>query len=156
MCYIYLVVLRYRVLMLGKKTTMKDKAAPFAAGAAVTAGAVVGVAAAKALSDKKTRKKIVKELSSAKKQATKTVSEVVDKRGEMLDMVKVRAEKMMPKKEVLRLAQDKNKKAAKKVSSAKKSTAVKASSAVKKATKKSPKKTNHVATSKPSSVAAAK
>ncbi len=142
--------------MLRKKPTMKDKVTPFAAGAAVTAGAVVGIAAAKALSDKKTRKKLVKEITSAKKQASKTVAEVVDKRGEMLDMVKVRAEKMMPKKELLRQAQDEKKKVAKKVSSAKRSTALKAQSTLKKTTKKSPKKTNHVATSKSSSVSASK
>jgi len=132
-----------------KKSKMKDKAAPFAAGAVVTAGAIAGVAAAKALSDKKTRNKIVKEFNSAKKQATKTVSDVVDKRGEMLDMVKDRAEKMMPKREV--------KKAVKKVSTVKKSPVVKKAVATKRvATKKASKKTNHVAPSSKSSVSASK
>ena len=93
-------MLRYGVCMLGKKTTMRDKARPFAAGAAVTAGAVVGLATAKALSDKKTRKRVVKELNSAKKQATRAVSSVVDKSDEMLAVVKSRAKKAMPTKEI--------------------------------------------------------
>ncbi len=80
-----------------KKSNLKEKAVPFAAGAAVTAGAVVGVAAAKALSDKKTRKKIVKGLTTAKQQAVTTVSDVVEKRGEMLDKVKAKAGDILPK-----------------------------------------------------------
>ena len=85
-------------MQIGKKSTLKDKAVPFAAGAAVTAGAVVGVAAAKALSDKKTRKQLVKGFNSAKKQATTTVSDMVEKRGEMMDMVMSKAKDVLPKK----------------------------------------------------------
>lgn len=85
-------------MQIRKKSTLKEKAVPFAAGAAVTAGAVVGVAAAKALSDKKTRKKVMKGLNSAKKQAVSTVSDMVEKRGEMVDMVKEKAKEVLPKK----------------------------------------------------------
>ena len=113
--------------MFEKKIKTKDKVAPFAAGVAVTAGAVVGVAAAKALSDKKTRKQLVKGFNSAKKQAVTTVSGMVEKRGEMMDMVMAKAKDVLPQKT--------QKKVVKKVTVAKMAAVKKVSTASKSTTK---------------------
>jgi len=124
--------------MFKKKSSVKDKAAPFAAGAVVTVGAMVGVAVAKALSDKKTRTKIIKDFDSAKTQAGRTLTTIVGKRGEVLEMAKSQAEKLMPKKAV--------KKEIKKAAVVRKST-----SPVKVATKKASKTTSTASSFKKSS-----
>lgn len=142
-------------MQIGKKSTLKDKAIPFAAGAAVTAGAVVGVAAAKALSDKKTRKKVVKGLTTAKKQAMTTVSDMVEKQGEVMGKVKSKASKMMtakPVKSTAKKVKVVRNDAMKKADNVVKDTEKKASSAKPSTTKKSPERkesasTNHQASS---------
>lgn len=98
-----------------KKPTIKDKAVPFAAGAAVAAGTMVGIATARALSDKKNRKKIIKNLNSVKKQAVVTVSDLVEKRGEMIDMVREKAKDVLPKKALQQVEDKAQRKTSKKI-----------------------------------------
>lgn len=66
--------------MNNKKTVIKEKALPFVAGAAVTAGAVV----AKSLTNAKTRKKVAGGLEKAKKEALSTIDEVTGRGEEMV------------------------------------------------------------------------
>lgn len=67
-----------------KKSTIKEKAVPFVAGAAVTAGAV----AAASLSDAKNRKKVLDSMENVKKEALTAMSNMVDTEEKMVDEVK--------------------------------------------------------------------